>query len=73
MESEIIDIETTSYNSEDLTKSEWLEALEIYHKQYKEIFGYIPCIDDFSCTRTEYNIALLKAIKEQKEITEYLK
>lgn len=34
-----------------------------YNIQYRDVFGYVPCRDDYSCTQDEYFQALLKAIE----------
>ncbi len=55
----------------DMTDEQWSNCLIKYHKQYKEIFGYIPDESTYSCTREKYAEVLIKAIKEKKEISEY--
>lgn len=42
------------------------------NKAYFEIFGVIPCIQDFSCTREEYLEALNAAIKTKTEVEKLL-
>ena len=40
--------------------------------EYMRLFGYIPCITDYSCTRERYIEELEKAIEEGREIFNYL-
>jgi len=40
-----------------------------YNIQYREIFGYVPCRDDYSCSQDEYFNALLEAIKTKRELS----
>lgn len=40
--------------------------------EYMRLFGYIPCITDYSCSRTEYIQYLERAVKEQRELSAYL-
>lgn len=58
---------------DDMTEEQWIKCLAKYYKKYEEIFGYIPNESDYSCTREVYAEALLQALKEKKEISEYLK
>ena len=37
------------------------------------MFGKLPPMSDFDCTRSEFSHALAKAVSEKKEISEYLK
>ena len=39
-----------------------------YNIQYRDIFGYIPCRDNYGCSQDEYFQALLKAINTHTEI-----
>ena len=43
------------------------------NKQYFELFGEIPCISDYSCTRDEYIDAMKEAIQKRKKLSDYLK
>lgn len=43
-----------------------------YNIQYCELFGYVPCRQDYSCTQDEYFAALLKAIETKVELKELL-
>lgn len=40
-----------------------------YNIQYRDIFGYVPCRDDYSCSQDEYFNALLKAIETKCELS----
>ena len=41
--------------------------------EYRELFGYIPRIIDYSCTREAYINALNKAVTNKKELSFYLR
>ena len=43
------------------------------NRQYAEIFGEIPCIQDYSCTRDEFIDALNTAIISNVKIDKLLK
>ncbi len=58
---------------DDMTETQWIEALKPYQKQYQEIFGYIPNMCNYFCTKSKFIDALLKALEEKKEISVYLK
>ena len=40
-----------------------------YNIQYRDIFGYVPCRDDYTCSQDEYFDALLKAIETKCELS----
>ena len=40
-----------------------------YNVQYRDVFGYVPCRDDYNCTQDEYFQALLKAIETKRELS----
>lgn len=40
-----------------------------YNRKYKDIFGYVPCRDDYNCLQDEYFQALLKAIETKCELS----
>ena len=40
-----------------------------YNRQYKDIFGYVPCRGDYRCSQDEYFQALLKAIETKCELS----
>lgn len=43
-----------------------------YNVQYRDIFGYIPCYQNYKCTQEEYFSALIKAIETRTEISAFL-
>lgn len=43
-----------------------------YNIQYRDIFGYVPCRDDYACSQEEYFDALLKAIKTKQNISNFI-
>ncbi len=43
-----------------------------YNIQYRDIFGYVPCRDDYKCSQEEYFAALIKAIKTKCELSTIL-
>lgn len=47
---------------------EFGKKCKLYNIQYRDIFGYVPCRDDYSCSQDEYFQALLKAISTHTEI-----
>ena len=40
--------------------------------EYGKLFGHIPCFRDFKCSQEEYFEALSRAVKEEREIGEYI-
>ena len=40
-----------------------------YNIKYRDIFGYVPCRDDYRCSQEEYFNALLKAIELKRELS----
>ncbi|MCI5700028.1 MAG: hypothetical protein MR308_06535 [Lachnospiraceae bacterium] len=48
------------------------DSIKTFNIEYKKIFGYIPCIENYSCGQNEYRNALMRAIQEKKELSEYL-
>ena len=40
-----------------------------YNVQYRDVFGYVPCRDDYNCTQDEYFQDLLKAIETKRELS----
>lgn len=40
--------------------------------RYKELFNYIPCISDYSCSREEYIKAMEEALIQKREISAFL-
>lgn len=51
---------------------EFSEATREYNKQYRALFGYIPSIRDYSCTQEAYITALTDAVKNEKELYNFL-
>lgn len=47
---------------------EFGKKLRPYNKQYKELFGYVPSREKYSCSQEEYFEALLKAIETRMDI-----
>ena len=43
-----------------------------YNKKYKELFGYVPGIRDYSCKQEEYFSALLMAIETKQDLSTFL-
>ena len=41
-------------------------------KKYEELFGEIPCYNDYACTYEAYFIVLTKSIEEHKELKKYI-
>lgn len=55
-----------------MTTKEFNEIVRDNNKLYRSIFGYIPSIKNYSCTREEYIENLKKAVREKREIHNYL-
>ena len=51
---------------------QFFAQLRPFNIKYREIFGYIPNISDYSCNRDEYLEALKKSIENKVEISEYI-
>lgn len=47
-------------------------SIRTFNIEYKKIFGYIPCIENYSCAQDEYRRALIRSIQDKKELSEYL-
>lgn len=47
---------------------EFGKACQPYNKTYKDLFGHIPCPEDFACNRDEFLDALKEAIETKTEI-----
>lgn len=39
-----------------------------YNLKYKELFGYVPCKDDYKCSQEEYLTALIESIEKKIEL-----
>lgn len=55
---------------DDVTFNKNLRPL---NKAYYEIFGVVPCMQGFDCTREEYVNALKEAIDTNKKIEQLLR
>lgn len=51
---------------------EFYQAIRPLNKKYYELFGGIPSIHDYSCSRVEFIQALENAISQKKRIDCYL-
>lgn len=51
---------------------EFSDATREYNKLYHALFGYIPSIRDYSCTQEEYITSLVNAVRDKKELYNYL-
>lgn len=43
-----------------------------YNKKYRDLFGYIPCDQDYVCNQMQFYEALVKSVEQKIEITAYL-
>ena len=43
-----------------------------YNKEYKAMFGYIPCPRDYKCNNEDFFDALVKAVETKTEIDNFL-
>ena len=48
------------------------KSIKNFNIEYKKIFGYIPCIENYSCTQNEYRRALRRAIQDKRDLSESL-
>ncbi len=39
-----------------------------FNQKYRDLFGYVPCKDDYKCNQEEYLAALIRAIEEKTEL-----
>ena len=51
---------------------EFNKMLRPYNKEYRDLFGYVPCHASYICSHDEYFEALKKSIEEKKEIEQYI-
>ena len=51
---------------------EFSDAIRENNKLYRALFGYIPSIQNYSCTQESYIAALKIAVIERKELYNYL-
>lgn len=54
---------------EKMNSIEFGKKCRPYNIQYRDIFGYVPCRDDYNCSQDEYFQALLKAIETKCELS----
>lgn len=66
-------IEEFDKELDNMSEDIWFENWEPFIEKYISLFGSLPSINNFYCSRSEYTYALLKAIEEKKELSEYLK
>lgn len=52
---------------------EFNKKCQPFNLEYRDLFGYVPCKDDYICSRDEYLETLMKAVREQKELETFLK
>ena len=43
-----------------------------YNIQYRDLFGYVPCCEEYRCNQDEYFQALVTAIETKTELSEIL-
>lgn len=55
-----------------MENQEFNRILRSRNKQYREMFGYIPCITDYICTREQYMEALELSIRSGEKLEKYL-
>ena len=62
----------------DLVRTKKMKSIEFgkkcrpYNIQYRDIFGYVTCRDDYKCSQEEYFSALIKAIETKSELSTLL-
>ena len=52
-----------------MTSIEFGKKCRSYNMRYRDIFGYVPCSDDYKCSQDEYFDALRKAIEIKEGIS----
>lgn len=52
---------------------EFWEKCRLYNIKYRELFGYVPCKDDYIGSQEDFYNVLIKAIDSKKDISEYIK
>ena len=55
-----------------MTKQEFNDRIQPLVRKHKEMFGYMPSIDDYNCTESEFIVALTKSVVEEREISCFL-
>ena len=56
-----------------MTSKEFTIKCRPYNLKYKELFGTVPCPQDYVGTQEEFFNALLKAIEIEKPIEDFLR
>lgn len=56
-----------------MTSIEFGKLCRPYNKQYRDLFGYVPCPDDYSCNQDEFFKALKQSIEQKVPIDTFLK
>ncbi len=51
-----------------MTSVEFGKKCKPYNIKYRDIFGYVPCRDDYSCNQDKYFEALTKAVETRCEL-----
>lgn len=47
-------------------------ACRPYNLKYRDLFGSVPCPDDYACNREEFFQALKSAVEEKRPLDEIL-
>lgn len=55
-----------------MENQEFNKLVRVLNVKYRDIFGSIPCITDYSCTRKEYLNALKSAVEKRIPISSLL-
>ena len=56
----------------EMTSIEFGKQCQPYNLRYRDIFGYVPCRDNYICSQEEYFSALLKAIETKQDISTFV-
>jgi len=56
-----------------MTSKEFSMKCRPYSIKYRDVFGNVPCPQDYVGTQIEFFNALVKAVEQQKSISEYLR
>lgn len=44
----------------------------LYNRKYRDIFGYIPCDQDYCCNQDEFYEALVKSVEQKVAIETFV-
>lgn len=55
-----------------MTSIDFGKKCQPYNVQYRDVFGYVPCRDNYICSQEEYFSALLKAIETKQDISTFV-